>query len=66
MDFSNPFGTMVTRKMTAEELARAIRQNIAVELDAIALYQIHLDAIDDERAKKVQAPARDDEKDHIG
>ncbi|HEX73608.1 MAG TPA: ubiquinone biosynthesis protein COQ7 [Dehalococcoidia bacterium] len=66
MDFSNPFGTMVTRKMTAEELARAIRQNIAAELDAVALYQAHFDATDDERAKKVLAHARDDEKEHVG
>ena len=66
MDFSNPFGTMVPRKMTAEELARAIRQNIAAELDAVALYQAHIDATDDERAKKVLAHARDDEKEHVG
>ena len=66
MDFSNPFGTMVPRKMTAEELARAIRQDIAAELDAVALYQAHIDATDDERAKKVLAHARDDEKEHVG
>ena len=57
---------MVPRKMTAEELARAIRQNIAAELDAVALYQAHIDATDDERAKKVLAHARDDEKEHVG
>ena len=66
MDFSNPFGTIVSRKMTAEELARAIRQDIAAELDAVALYQAHIDATDDERAKKVLAHARDDEKEHVG
>ncbi len=66
MDFSNPFGTMVSRKMTAEELARAIRQDIAAELDAVALYQAHIDATDDEQAKKVLAHARDDEKEHVG
>ena len=66
MDFSNPFGTMMPRKMTAEELARAIRQDIAAELDAVALYQAHIDATDDERAKKVLAHARDDEKEHVG
>ncbi len=66
MDFSNPFGTMVPRKMAAAELARAIRQDIAAELDAVALYQAHIDATDDERAKKVLAHARDDEKEHVG
>ncbi len=66
MDFSNPFGTMVTRKMTAGELARAIMQDIAAELDAVAVYQAHIDATDDERAKKVLAHIRDDEKEHVG
>ncbi len=51
MDFSNPFGTLVPRKMTASELARAIMQDIAAELDAVAVYQAHIDATDDERAK---------------
>ncbi len=66
MDFSNPFGTMVPRKMTATELARAIRQDIAAELDAVAVYQAHIDATDDERVKKVLAHVRDDEKEHVG
>ncbi len=66
MDFSNPFGTLVPRKMTASELARAIMQDIAAELDAVAVYQAHIDATDDERAKKVLAHARDDEKEHVG
>jgi len=66
MDFSNPFGTMVPRKMNATELTRAIMQDIAAELDAIALYQAHIDATDDERAKKLLAHIRDDEKEHAG
>ena len=64
MEFSNPFGTMVPRKMNAAELARALMQDIAAELDAVALYQAHIDATDDERAKKVLAHIRDDEKEH--
>jgi rubrerythrin len=64
MEFSNPFATMVPRKMNAAELARAIMQDIAAELDAVALYQAHIDATDDERAKKVLAHIRDDEKEH--
>ena len=64
MEFSNPFGTMVPRKMNAAELVRAIMQDIAAELDAVALYQAHIDATDDERAKKVLAHIRDDEKEH--
>jgi len=52
--------------MNAAELARAIMQDIAAELDAVAVYQAHTDATDDERAKKVLAHVRDDEKEHIG
>ncbi|MBA7594355.1 hypothetical protein ES703_01296 [subsurface metagenome] len=66
MEFSNPFPTNVPRKMNAAELARAIMQDIAAELDAVALYQAHIDATDDERAKKVLAHTRDDEKEHVG
>ena len=57
---------MIPRKMNAAELARAIMQDIAAELDAVALYQAHIDAADDERAKKVLAHIRDDEKEHAG
>jgi len=66
MDLSNPFETTVPRKMKTAELARAIMQDIAAELDAVALYQAHIDATDDERAKKVLVHARDDEKEHAG
>ncbi len=66
MDFSNPFGTMAPRKMNTTELPRAIMQDLAAELDAVAVYQAHIDATDDERAKKVLAHIRDDEKEHVG
>ena len=66
MNFSNPFGTMVPRKMNAGELTRAIMQDIAAELDAIAVYQAHIDSTDYERAKKMLAHIRDDEKEHVG
>ncbi|MDI7277805.1 MAG: demethoxyubiquinone hydroxylase family protein [Anaerolineae bacterium] len=55
---------MVPRKMTASELARAIRLDIQAELDATNLYQAHIDATDDERAKAVLAHIRDEEKEH--
>jgi uncharacterized protein len=66
MEFSNPFPTNVPRKMNAAELARAIMQDIAAELDAVSLYQAHIDATDDARAKKLLAHIRDDEKEHVG
>ena len=65
MELSNPFGTLVPRKMSNNELARAIAQDIAAELDAAALYQAHIDATDDERAKAVLAHIRDEEKEHV-
>ncbi|MGC8833378.1 MAG: demethoxyubiquinone hydroxylase family protein [Armatimonadota bacterium] len=65
MPETNPFLTMVPRKMTDEELARAIRLDIQAELDAINLYQAHIDATDNEDAKKVLAHIRDDEKEHV-
>ncbi len=58
MDFSNLFGTIVPRKMNTTELARTIMRDIAAELDAVAVYQAHIDATDDERAKTVLAHAR--------
>ena len=35
------------------------------ELDAINLYQMHIDEIDDEEVKKVLTHIRDDEKEHV-
>jgi len=49
------------RKMSDSELARAIRQDIAAELDATNLYQAHIDHTDNEEAKRVLAHIRDAE-----
>ncbi len=64
--FANPFQGNVGRKMTKEELIQAIRLDIAGELEAIYLYDAHVQATDDERAKKVIADIRDEEKVHVG
>ncbi len=64
MDMSNPFLGVVAKKMSTEELARAIMQDIAAELDAVFLYQAHIDATDDERARNILAHIRDEEKQH--
>ncbi|MGQ9515256.1 MAG: demethoxyubiquinone hydroxylase family protein [Thermoproteota archaeon] len=66
MSQTEAFPSLVTRKMNLEELARAIRQDIAAELDAINLYQAHIDATDNERARNVLAHVRDEEKTHVG
>lgn len=64
--FGNPFQGNVERKMTKEELIQAIRLDIAGELEAIYLYDAHVQATDIEVAKKVIADIRDEEKAHVG
>ncbi|OGI02574.1 MAG: rubrerythrin [Candidatus Melainabacteria bacterium GWF2_37_15] len=66
-EFSNPFtGLNADRKLTKDELVRAIRFSIAAEYEAIQIYmQIH-DSIDDKVAKKVLADVSNEEKEHAG
>ncbi|TCS75214.1 ubiquinone biosynthesis protein COQ7 [Muricomes intestini] len=64
--FANPFQGNVNRKMNEEELIQAVRLNIAGELEAIYLYDAHVQATDNEIAKKVIADIRDEEKAHVG
>lgn len=64
--FGDPFGGNVERKITKEELIQAIRMDIAGELEAIYVYDAHIQATDDEFAKKVLADIRDEEKAHVG
>lgn len=64
--FGDPFQGNVERKMTKEELIQAIRLDIAGELEAIYLYDAHVQATDIEVAKKVIADIRDEEKAHVG
>lgn len=64
--FGNPFTGNVERKLTKEELIQAIRLDIAGELEAIYIYDAHIQATDDEFAKKVLADIRDEERAHVG
>jgi uncharacterized protein len=64
--FANPFTANVVRKMTRQELIQAIRLDIAGELEAIYLYDAHIEATDDVRAKAVLSDIRDEEKIHMG
>lgn len=64
--FANPFQGNVERKLTKEELVQAVRLDIAGELEAIYLYDAHVQATDNETAKKVLADIRDEEKAHVG
>lgn len=64
--FANPFQGNVERKLTKGELIQAVRLDIAGELEAIYLYDAHVQATDSEIAKKVLADIRDEEKAHVG
>jgi rubrerythrin len=64
--FANPFQGNVERKMNGNELLQAIRLDIAGELEAIYLYDAHVQAMDNEIAKKVLSDIRDEEKAHVG
>lgn len=65
-EFANPFAGIVPRKMTKEELIRAIRLNITAEHEAVHLYMAHADATDDPLAKKVLIDVANEERVHIG
>jgi hypothetical protein len=64
MPQTNPFHSMVPRKLTDSELARAIRLNLEAEMDAINLYAAHIDATDNEEAKRIIEHVMDEEKEH--
>ncbi len=65
-NFANPFQGNVNRKLTKEELIQAIRLDIAGELEAIYVYDAHVQATDNEVAKKIIGDIRDEEKAHVG
>ena len=66
-DFVNPFsGNVPDRKLTNEELIRALRLNIAAEYEAIFLYMAHAEATDHPLAKKVLVDVANEEREHVG
>ncbi len=66
-EFANPFeGMNANRKLTKEELIRAVRYNIAAEFEAIQLYTQLSDSIDDKLSKKVLVDIANEEKEHVG
>ncbi len=66
-EFVNPFsGKVPDRKLSKEELIRAIRLNIAAEHEAVHLYMSHADAIDHPLAKRVLIDIANEERVHIG
>ncbi len=65
--FPDPFVSNVPdRKMNAEELTRAIRIDIAGELEAIHLYEAHAQATDNELVREVLLDIANEERVHTG
>ncbi len=66
-DFGNPFaGLKEDRKLTHEELVRAIRFMISAEYEAIQLYQQLAESIDNKLATEVLEDIANEEKVHAG
>jgi rubrerythrin len=66
-EFSNPFtGLKSDRKLTKEELVRAIRFMIAAEYEAIQLYQQTAESTGHKLAKRVLMDIANEEKEHAG
>ena len=66
-EFLNPFsGKLPDRKLTTEELVRAIRLDLAAEHEATHLYMAHAEAIDHPLAKKVLIDIANEERVHAG
>lgn len=66
-EFVNPFtGKVPDRKLTMEELIRAMRLNVAAEHEAIHLYMAHADATDHPLAKKALIDIANEEREHVG
>jgi rubrerythrin len=66
-EFSSPFTLLKNdRKLTKEELVRAIRFMIAAEYEAIQLYQQTAESTDDPLAREVLLDVANEEKEHAG
>jgi rubrerythrin len=66
-EFCNPFTVLKNdRKLTHEELVRAIRFMIAAEYEAIQLYQQTAESTDNTLAKVVLTDIANEEKEHAG
>lgn len=66
-EFSNPFAVLKNdRKLTKEELVRAIRFMVAAEYEAIQLYQQTAESTDHKLARAVLLDVANEEKEHAG
>ena len=66
-EFSNPFSVLANdRKLTKEELIRAIRFMVAAEYEAVQLYTQLAESTENELAKDVLRDIADEERVHAG
>jgi rubrerythrin len=66
-EFGSPFsGTAHDRKLTAEELVRAIRFMVAAEYEAVQLYMQLAESTDNKLAVEVLKDIADEERVHAG
>ena len=66
-EFVNPFsGKVPERKLTPEELVRALRLDLAAEHEAVHTYLSHADAVDNPLAKAVLIDIANEERVHAG
>ena len=66
-EFGSPFSGLANdRKLTDEELIRAIRFSVVAEYEAIQLYMQLAESIDNELAVKVLKEIADEERVHAG
>ncbi len=66
-EFGSPFSGLANdRKLTKEELIRAIRFMVAAEYEAIQLYMQLAESTDDELARAVLKDIADEERVHAG
>jgi len=66
-EFTNPFAGMnAPRKLTKDELIRAIRFNVAAEYEAIQVYRQLADSTDDKISQAVLRDIAEEEAVHAG
>jgi len=66
-EFANPFsGLALDRKVTHEELIRAIRYMVSAEYEAVQLYMQLAESTDNELAKDVLVDIANEERVHAG
>ncbi|AEB67342.1 MAG TPA: ferritin family protein [Methanothrix soehngenii] len=66
-EFVNPFsGKVPDRKLTSEELIRALRLDLAAEHEAVHLYMAHAEATDNPLVKEVLIDIANEERVHAG